>query len=136
MKLKREGQTSDTETYSDDNGQFTFSNVAPGSFQLTITSEGLASRDFSGTLNPGESYHTPLIMLMIATQVTEVHVGLTADELADVQIQEQVHQRVLGFIPIFTSAMFPMQLLSLRNTSSSLPGDRLPTPSHLPGLAC
>jgi Carboxypeptidase regulatory-like domain len=107
VKLKREGQTSDTETFSDDDGQFTFSNVASGSFQLTITSEGLASRDFSGTLNPGEAYHTPLIILMIATQVTEVHVGLTADELADVQIQEQVHQRVLGFIPNFYVSYVP-----------------------------
>ncbi|MGB7731344.1 MAG: carboxypeptidase-like regulatory domain-containing protein [Candidatus Acidiferrum sp.] len=107
VKLKREGQTSDTETFSDDEGQFYFSNVAPGSFQLTITSEGLASRDFSGTLNPGEAYHTPLIMLTIATQVTEVHVGLTADELADVQIQEQVHQRVLGFIPNFYVSYVP-----------------------------
>lgn len=107
VRLKREGQTSDTETFSDDDGQFYFSNVSPGSFQLTIASESLASQEFSGTLNPGEAYHTPLIMLTIATQVTEVHVGLTADELADVQIKEQEHQRVLGFIPNFYVSYVP-----------------------------
>jgi len=107
VSLKREGQTSDTETFSDDDGQFYFSNVAPGSFQLTITSAGLASQQFSGTLNPGESYLTPLIRLTIATQVTEVHVGLTLDELADVQIKEQENQRVLGIIPNFYVSYVP-----------------------------
>jgi hypothetical protein len=107
VRLKREGQTSDTETFSDADGQFYFSNVAPGPFQLTITSEGLASQEFSGTLNPGAAYDTPLIMLTIATQVTEVHVGLTLDELADVQIKEQEKQRVLGFIPNFYVSYVP-----------------------------
>ena len=40
-------------------------------------------------------------MLVITTQVTEVHVGLTQEELADVQIKEQEKQRVLGVIPNF-----------------------------------
>ena len=107
MRLKREGQTSDIETFSDDDGRFYFANVAPGPFQLTITSAGLASREFSGSMNPGEAYNTPLVVLTIATQVTEVHVGLTADELADVQIKEQEHQRVLGIIPNFYVSYVP-----------------------------
>ena len=40
-------------------------------------------------------------MLIITTQVTEVHVGLPPEELADVQIKEQEKQRVLGVIPNF-----------------------------------
>jgi hypothetical protein len=41
-------------------------------------------------------------MLVIPTQVTEVHVeGLTPEELADVQIKEQEKQRVFGVIPNF-----------------------------------
>jgi hypothetical protein len=46
-------------------------------------------------------------MLTIATQVTEVHVGLTPDELANVQIKEQEKQRVLGFIPNFYVSYVP-----------------------------
>ena len=107
VKLTQEGQFSSTDALSDDDGQFSLSNVPPGPFQLTITSPGLASQEFSGTLSPEEAYVTPVIMLTIATQVTEVHVGLTPDELANVQIKEQEKQRVLGFIPNFYVSYVP-----------------------------
>ena len=107
VKLTQQGQSSSTEALSEDDGQFSLSNVAPGPFQLTITSPGLASQEFSGILSPGEAYVTPIIMLAIATQVTEVHVGLTPDELADVQVKEQEKQRVLGFIPNFYVSYVP-----------------------------
>ena len=107
VKLTQDGQPSSTDALSDDNGQFSLSNVAPGPFQLTITSPGLASQEFSGILQPGEAYVTPIIMLTIATQVTEVHVGLTPDELAEVQIKDQEKQRVLGFIPNFYVSYVP-----------------------------
>ena len=101
VKLTRDGQTPGPEVTSDEDGQFAFSNVAPGSFQLTISSPGLESQGFSGTLQSGEASVTPLIMLVIPTQVTEVHVGLTQEELADVQVKEQEKQRVFGVIPNF-----------------------------------
>ena len=107
VKLTQEGQPSSTEALSDDNGQFSLSNVAPGPFQLTITSPGLAAQEFSGILSPGEAYVTPIIMLTIATQVTEVHVALTPDELAEVQVKDQEKQRVLGFIPNFYVSYVP-----------------------------
>ena len=99
VKLTREGQSSGLEVVSSEDGLFAFSNVAPGPFQLTISSPGLASHDFSGTLQAGEAFVTPVIMLVIQTQVTEVHVGLPPQELADVQIKEEVKQRVFGVIP-------------------------------------
>jgi len=40
-------------------------------------------------------------MLVVATQVTEVRVALTREELADVQIREEEKQRVFGIIPNF-----------------------------------
>jgi hypothetical protein len=103
VKLTREGQSSDLEVTSSEDGLFAFSNVAPGPFQLTISSPGLASYEFSGTLQSGEAYVTPLIMLIIPTQVTEVQVGAgpTPQQLADVQIEEQEKQRVFGVIPNF-----------------------------------
>jgi hypothetical protein len=54
VKLTREGQSSDLVVTSDEDGLFAFSNVAPGPFQLTISSLGLASQESSGTLRPGE----------------------------------------------------------------------------------
>ena len=107
VKLKQEGRFSSAEASSDNNGQFSLFNVPPGPFQLTITSPGLASQEFSGILNPGDAYVTPIIMLTTATQVTEVHVGLTPDELAEVQIKDQEKQRVLGFIPNFYVSYVP-----------------------------
>jgi hypothetical protein len=107
VKLTREGQSSATEASSDDDGQFSFPNAAPGLFQLTISSEGLASQEISGTMHPGETYVTPLVKLIVATQVTEVHVGLTPDELADVQVKEQEKQRVFGIIPNFYVSYVP-----------------------------
>jgi hypothetical protein len=107
VKLVREGELSGAEVLSDDNGQFSFSNVAPGPFRLTITSEGLTPQEFSGNMHPGEAYVTPLIRLIIATQVTEVHVGLTREELADAQIKDQEKQRVFGFIPNFYVSYVP-----------------------------
>ena len=108
VKLTREGQSSGLEVTSDGDGLFAFSDVAPGPFQLTISSPGLASQESSGTLRPGEAYVTPLIMLVIPTQVTEVHVGLTPEELAVVQIKEQEKQRVLGVIPNFYVSYEPI----------------------------
>jgi hypothetical protein len=101
VKLTREGQSSGLEATSNEDGLFAFTNVAPGPFQLTISSPGLVTQESSGTLQSGEAYVTPLIMLVIITQVTEVHVALTPEELADVQIKEEVKQRVLGVIPNF-----------------------------------
>ncbi len=102
VKLTSEGQSSGLEVTSDEDGLFAFSNVAPGSFQLTISSPDLASQEFAGTVESGEAYVTPVIMLVISTQVTEVHVeGLTPEELADVQIKEEEKQRVFGVIPNF-----------------------------------
>src|ERR1700746_803249 len=58
VKLTREGQSPGLEVTSDEDGLFSFSNVAPGSFHLTISSPDLASQDFSGTMESGEAYVT------------------------------------------------------------------------------
>jgi hypothetical protein len=92
---------------SDENGQFFFANVAPGPFQLTITSEGLTAQTISGTVEPGKTYVVPQITLAVATQVTEVRVGLAPIELAQEQVKEQEKQRVLGFIPNFYVSYVP-----------------------------
>jgi hypothetical protein len=107
VKLVREDELPGAEVLSDGNGQFFVSNVTPGPFHLTITSEGLAPQEFSGVMHPGEAYVTPLIRLIVATQVTEVRVGLTPDELADAQIKDQEKQRVFGFIPNFYVSYVP-----------------------------
>jgi Carboxypeptidase regulatory-like domain len=101
VTLKREGESSEMKATSNGDGLFAFTDVPPGPFQLIISSEGLAPQKFSETLQAGQALVTPLIMLAIPTQVTEVVVGLTQEELADVQIKEEEKQRVLGIVPNF-----------------------------------
>jgi hypothetical protein len=107
VKFARDGQSSEREATSNEDGLFAFTHVAPGPFRLTISSPGLASQEFSGTLHSGEALVTPVIMLVIPTQVVEVRVGLTPEELADVQIKEQEKQRVFGVIPNFYVSYSP-----------------------------
>jgi len=107
VRLTREGESSGQETTSDEEGQFAFVHIVPGPFRLTISSPGLASHEFSATLHEDEHFVTPLIVLIVATQITEIHVGLNPMELADVQIKEQEKQRVLGLIPNFYVSYVP-----------------------------
>src|SRR6516225_9325537 len=64
-------------------------------------------QDVSGIVHPGEAFVVPLVMLVVATQKTEVLVGLTQVELAQEQLNEQVKQRVFGFIPNFYVSYVP-----------------------------
>ena len=107
VKLTREGQSQGQEVQTDEDGQFYFFNVAPGSFQVTVTSEGLTAQTTSGILKPDQTYVVPQITMPIATQVTEVRVGLPLDELAETQMAVEEKQRVLGFIPNFYVSYIP-----------------------------
>lgn len=107
IRLTREDQSASQEVLSDADGQFSFANVAPGFFQLTITSEGFATQVIVGTLGQGQAYIVPQVMLTVATQMTQVTVGLTQVELAEVQIKDQEKQRVLGIIPNFYVSYIP-----------------------------
>lgn len=101
MTLARAQQGRGQDEFSDENGRFTFTGVAPGSFQLTITSPGFTSQGTSGTLHAGESYAVPPVTLTLATAVTEIQVALSREEIAEAEIKDQEKQRILGFVPNF-----------------------------------
>ena len=101
MRLTRDDQSVDQETQSGDDGQFSFANVAPGSFHLTITSAGFATQTFDATLKSGENYAVPQVVLTIATAVTEIRVVPSQFEVAEEQIKVQEQQRALGILPNF-----------------------------------
>jgi hypothetical protein len=91
------------EVASGNNGQYSFSHVPPGSFQITVTAPGFATQVFSANLRPGQVFLVPPIVLAVAvaTTATEVRVELPTVEIAEAQIKEQEKQRVLGFVPNF-----------------------------------
>ena len=104
VRLSYDGEDSARQMQSGNNGQFLFTNVAPGPFRLTVTAPGFATREFSAALNPGETFLVPPITLLIFATLTEVHVTdspLTNVELADMQVGEQTKQYVLGIFPNF-----------------------------------
>src|SRR5262249_13858247 len=91
------------EVMSGDTRQFSFSNVPPGPFKISVSAENFGNQEFSGELAPGQTYLVPAIVLSIATVVTAVDVKVSVDpvEVATEQIKVQEQQRVLGFIPNF-----------------------------------
>ncbi len=107
IKLAREGQGETQEALSGEDGQFSFSNIAPGPFQLAITSEGFAAAASAGNVRAGENFAVPQVVLVVATKITEVRVELTPIEIAQEQLKDQEQQRVLGLIPNFYVTYIP-----------------------------
>ncbi len=107
VKLIRGDQSPGQEVLSNGDGQFSFTNIAPGPFQLAITAAGFAAQTFSGTLQPGEINIVPQIALGVATENVEVKVVVPPAELAEVEVKEEEQQRVLGVIPNFYVSYYP-----------------------------
>lgn len=107
VKLTRDDQSQAQEVLSGANGQFSFANVAPGSFHLTIASAGFATQTTSGTLHSGQVQLVPPITLAVATANTEVEVSLTQVQVAEEQVKEEEQQRVLRVIPNFYVSYVP-----------------------------
>jgi hypothetical protein len=95
------------EAFTDGDGQFSFTIVPPGEFHLTISSPNLTPQSFDDVLHPGQAYNLPLVVLTVASQVTEVNVVPTPEELATAQVKEEEQQRVLGIIPDFYVSYVP-----------------------------
>jgi hypothetical protein len=107
VKITREAQSANQEVPTGDDGQFSFANIAPGPFQLTITAAGFATQTLSGVLGSGQSYDVPPITLAVATNVTEVRVELSPIELAQEEIRDEEKQRVFGVLPNFYVSYVP-----------------------------
>ena len=89
------------------NGQFTFTNIAAGAFQLAITASGFAPQTFSGTLQPGEVQTVPPITLKVAENVIEVQVDLSQTEVAQEQVKVEENSACSAQSLIFMSPTSP-----------------------------
>jgi hypothetical protein len=101
IRLTPEDKFAYREVISGDNGQFSFLNVPPGHFQLSVSSTGFGNEVYSGDLAAGQTFLAPPIVLSVATVVTQVKVTVDSVEVATEEIKEEEQQRVLGFIPNF-----------------------------------
>jgi hypothetical protein len=100
VSLTRAGQLPASETRSNDNGQFSFNQIPPGPFQLTISHPGFATQTTTGTLHSADTFIVPTITLPLATMTTSIDV-MPQEEVAEQQIKQEEKQRVLGVVPNF-----------------------------------
>ena len=107
VRLTGEGPSPSQEVLSGGDGQFSFTNVAPGPFQLTITSAGFSPQTLSGNLLAGEIHTVAQIALAVALDVTDVQVSLSPAEIAKAQVKEEEKQRMLRIIPFFFATYDP-----------------------------
>lgn len=103
--LEKAGSAS-VESVSDNNGNFNFTGVAPGPFELSFTAPGFATQRTSGVLQSGEDHVTPQVQLVVAT-VVEVDVHETQIEVAEEQIRVEEKQRLFGIVPNFYVTYVP-----------------------------
>lgn len=107
IRLTPEDKSAYREVISGDNGQFSFSNVPAGHFQLSVSSTGFGNEVYSASLAPGQTFLAPPIVLSVATVVTQVKVTVDPVEVATQEVKEQEQQRVLRFIPNFYVSYHP-----------------------------
>ena len=89
---------------SGSNGEFVFSDLPPGTYKLTVTSEGMGTLVSAEIpLLAGEMRTITKIVLPVAATATEVRVVGDPEELAEEQVHIAVEQRVLGILPNFYS---------------------------------
>ena len=98
--LMAQDESADRITTSDAEGNFAFTGLFPGTYQVKSTADGLEpSLSPDIVLNAGESHELPVIAMRVATKSTTVDVTATANEIAQAQVKEQEKQHVLGFLP-------------------------------------
>ncbi len=87
------------------NGEFTFSGLPAGVFSVTVSAPGMKVASVRGiVVQPGAIQFLPPILLSIAGASTSVEVYAQPEMLAEVQLQIELHQRVLGILPNYYSS--------------------------------
>ncbi|MDR3753997.1 MAG: carboxypeptidase-like regulatory domain-containing protein [Terracidiphilus sp.] len=85
---------------TDSNGAFSFANLAPGAFKLTVSAPGFLPQSISGVLHAGEDFDAHTIALPVAAATNEVRVSAESQiEIAQAQLNIEEKQRVLGVFP-------------------------------------
>ncbi len=100
-------------------GTFSFPDLTPATVRLTITASGMetfVSPDLR--LTAGETQKMPEIILPIQPENTVISVVATQSQVADAQLNEELHQRALAVLPNFyTSYTWDAAPLNFRQKS-------------------
>ena len=105
---------------SGDDGQFSFGNIPPGPFQLSVAAEGFAAQALSGTLQEGENYNAPRIALTLATKEDRnAESSSRAWKWRKSRSRRRKSSACSASFQISMSATFRMQLRSIRSKNSN-----------------
>jgi len=107
VELSLEGRAPDQMTQSAENGEFSFSKVAPGPYRLSFSSKGFATKAITGELNAGQMLNLPQTAITIESLATGVTVTQTQVEIAAAQLKVEEQQRFLGVVPNFFTSYDP-----------------------------
>ena len=107
ITLAQEGTAASRTTVSQEDGRFSFVNVVPGPFRLTVSARGFAPFERSGVLALGDTATLLPIRLTLAAGAIEVNVVPNRTEIAERQIKQQEQQRILAIIPNFNVSYDP-----------------------------
>jgi hypothetical protein len=87
---------------SEGDGRFHFAALEPGTYSVAIVANGFAFwASGSVTLDAGESYEIPLVMLQIASASETVDVTPSRHDIAEEQLKTEEKQRLNGIFPNF-----------------------------------
>jgi hypothetical protein len=97
-------------------GRFRFSDLIPGAYSITISSPGFETyRILNINLKPGDAYEVPEVALPIARTSSDATVTLTEEQIAEAELNDELHQRVLGILPnYYTSYIWDAAPLNMR----------------------
>jgi len=95
------------EAISDASGRFTFVDVPPGPFQITVTSAGFIPETVMATLLPGQAYEVSQITMTMQETTSEIQVTASQEQIAQAQLKVEEQQRVLGVLPNFYVSYAP-----------------------------
>jgi hypothetical protein len=106
---------------SDSGGNFALTGLPAGTFKLQASGPGMNPATVSGIeLRPGGVRFLPPVVLQVAAASTSVKVYANPEQLAEEQLELQLHQKVLGFLPNYYSSydwnavhLWPKQKLKL-----------------------
>jgi len=102
IALKATASAANRRLESDGDGEFNFSIVDPGTYQITITAKGFAPWISSVVaVHEGEQVKLPPIVLQVATASSSISVRISQHEVAEEQIKQAEKQRLNGIFPEF-----------------------------------
>jgi hypothetical protein len=100
VELESNGAEPAAIAQTDSDGAFSFANLPPGAFKLTVSAQGFQTTSISGVLHAGEDFDAHTISLPVARATNEVRVSADSQvEIAQEQLNVEEKQRVLGVFP-------------------------------------